>query len=74
MKVCTWKDCNREANHPQISKDGKEWANLCYNHYTELIDSMRSDDPGKILHSWVLAQGGAKIAASRILREPNKYE
>lgn len=65
MTKCTWVDCQNEATTPQIAKDGKEWANLCDAHATELEESAASSAP-KMLRAWVKAQGGSKKAAARM--------
>lgn len=61
---CTWQFCKSEARKPQLDRDGKQWANLCPTHDTELEASF--GDPRKILRAWVTAQGGPKAAAARM--------
>ena len=60
---CTWKDCENKAEHPQIGKNGNEWANLCTQHNTELDKAVDKMMPKPILKSWVQASGGAKKLA-----------
>ena len=64
---CTWIDCDVEATHPQIAKDGEEWANLCDEHHEETEQALKSMVPEKLLRAWVRAQGGAKLATQRML-------
>lgn len=63
---CTWKDCEEKAKNPQVATDGELWAYLCCKHHKELEKSI-GDSPQKMLRAWVLAIGGAKSAADRIL-------
>jgi len=63
---CTWKNCDIEATHPQLDKNGKQWANLCVDHHRRLKDCADNFDPKRFLSAWVKAQGGAKAAASRL--------
>lgn len=65
---CTWKDCDNPASHPQMSEDGKTWAQLCIVHEGQLNDAMISGEPKKILSAYVKAQGGAQAAAARMMR------
>lgn len=65
-KTCTWKNCNENAAHPQISSDGQEWANLCDQHHQELENAISELDPKTLLRAWILAMGGAKKAARRL--------
>lgn len=67
MKNCTWKDCKSVACVPQLDKNKKEWANLCQKHHDEIEDSFKNFSPKKILKSWILAQGGAKVAAKKTM-------
>lgn len=67
MKKCTYKDCNNEGKHSCIDKNGKEWANLCSEHFDLLNKTLKSviDDADKnsikkLLREWVLAHGGSK--------------
>lgn len=65
MDKCTWKECNDNAVHSQIDRNGKPWANLCDKHNKELaqaVDCMMKDKNGipKMMKCWVLAHGGAK--------------
>jgi hypothetical protein len=67
---CTWqrKDeprCQGEATHPQVDKDGSQWANLCKLHH-ELFDSVLGKDVKLTLAYWIAAQGGPKAAAKRM--------
>ncbi len=66
---CTWKDCERPAAHPQIGQDGKEWANLCDEHHTEMEEGLRTLEPRRVVRDWVNAQGGARKAADRVAPE-----
>jgi hypothetical protein len=70
---CTWVDCNAEATHPQVGKDGQQWSDLCDEHHAQLDKA--SDDflsgatgPQKMLSAWVKAQGGSKKATERMMR------
>jgi len=65
---CTWKDCQRAAEHPQIAKDGEEWANLCQDHHDVVEEAMGALEPRMLLWAWVNAQGGAKAASGRMVR------
>jgi hypothetical protein len=60
---CTWKECKEQATKHQVGKDGKTWATLCDNHDKELNEALASEDPKKIVSSWVKAKGGAERAA-----------
>lgn len=64
--TCTWTGCTDTAVHPQLGRDGAQWANLCSEHHQLLRDCQQSEDPKRILSSWVKAQGGAKVAARRL--------
>jgi hypothetical protein len=68
MTVCTWKECQDEATHPQLTRDGRMWANLCDKHHERLVTSKSLDNfnPKSLLSSWVKAQGGAAAAARRM--------
>lgn len=63
--LCTWKECNAEAEYPQVSQDGETWANLCAEHDKRLADSM--NDPPRMLSAWVLAHGGAAQMSKRMI-------
>jgi hypothetical protein len=58
---CTWKDCEKEGKHSQVSKDGSTWALLCDGHNIELDQALKSD-VRKLLNVWVKARGGSKNA------------
>jgi hypothetical protein len=70
---CTWVDC-KDIGYPQFAKDGERWALLCDAHKAELDDAYPSEEigipfnPAKAISTWIKAQGGSKIAASRTLR------
>lgn len=64
MTTCTWKDCQAPATTPQTDKDGKEWSCLCDAHAMELDEAI-FDGPKAMLRTWVLAMGGAEVAAGR---------
>jgi len=66
--TCTWKGCDAEATHPQIAKDGEEWANLCDEHHTEVELAIKSMVPKRLLRAWIRAQGGSKLAAARMVK------
>lgn len=66
---CTWKDCNKEAEHPQLSSDGREWANLCTAHRDELNEALDSGIPRATLRAWVRASGGADILSKCLIGE-----
>jgi hypothetical protein len=65
---CTWKGCMAPAAHPHTAQDGEVWANLCEAHEAEENAASLERDPSHILRCWVLAQGGAKKAAARMVR------
>jgi len=65
--VCTWKDCDKPATHPQIGSKGIEWANLCEEHndiIKKAFDDMNKkgspEDIKLMLSYYVKAQGGAE--------------
>ena len=68
MSVCTWKDCEALAEHPQVAEDGEVWANLCQDHHDVVEGAMTALEPRKLLWAWVNAQGGAKAASGRMMR------
>ena len=53
---CTWKDCPNEATEPQISEDGRQWANLCKAHKKELDDAAKSGNAIMVVRAWARAQ------------------
>jgi hypothetical protein len=63
---CTWKDCNNEAKHSQISKDNREWANLCYEHNTKFLKDIKEGNVKAILSDWVKANGGSEALAKKM--------
>ena len=63
---CTWKDCTKTAEYPQIAKDGEQWANLCKEHHKKLENSIGAE-PKEMLSCWIKAMGGAKMATIRTL-------
>lgn len=66
---CTWVGCKRIAHVPQVSKDGQEWAKLCRKHDSELKKLQApGGDAQALLSGWVKAQGGAKVAAGRMVQ------
>ena len=68
---CTWLACSAAAKHPNRAKTGEIWANLCDRHQQALDESIADDtSPRKMLSAWVKAQGGASIAAKRVLKVP----
>jgi hypothetical protein len=66
---CTWVDCNKEAAHSELGKDGKEWCNLCDEHHQTLETSYKELDTRKILSYWVKAQGGARKITDKMQPE-----
>lgn len=68
--TCTWEDCESHATHPQIAKDGEQWANLCPTHAAELEAACDIASPTwtpkRMLRAWILAQGGAGPASRRV--------
>lgn len=64
-KQCTWEGCDREAEKPQISQDGIEWASLCPPHDLDLQKAVKME-PRISMHAWILAQGGKKAALKRM--------
>ena len=63
---CTWQDCNEKAIHPQIAKDGDQWANLCNKHHKQL-DVAIGEDSSILLWTWSKAGGGSKVMPNRIM-------
>jgi len=63
MKQCTWKNCKNHAEYPQYDKNKKEWANLCVKHLMEFEDSIDSNDPQRMISTWIKMHGGANILA-----------
>jgi hypothetical protein len=63
---CTWKDCEAEAEVPQIGRGGNVWGSLCQPHAIELDTAITSGSVPAILRSWVLASGGAKKMAGSL--------
>ena len=66
MPQCTWKNCEKQATHPQDDNYGHEWANLCNDHHQELESATDSMKPKLIVKAWMLAMDGAKHAAQRM--------
>jgi hypothetical protein len=66
MLACTWVDCQAEALHPQLDRQGKQWACLCQEHHDRLEKALTDLEPKGLLSCWVKAQGGAKAAARRL--------
>jgi hypothetical protein len=74
---CTWQECRAKALRPQRDKQGNIWARLCQKHHEELelaiavgLDPETSArDRGRIvLKAWIMAVGGSRRAAQRMLR------
>lgn len=65
MSTCTWKGCDAEGTEPQFDLDGVAWACLCTAHATELAEAI-FDGPAAMMRTWVLALGGAALAAERM--------
>ena len=63
---CTWIDCASDAAHPELDKNGRQWADLCDAHSQKLNDALSCGDMRKVLAFWVRAQGGPKKAAERM--------
>jgi hypothetical protein len=63
---CTWVECDAIAKHPQFSKTGERWANLCNHHNAVFVAIIEDGLPGPILGAWVKAQGGAKKTSIRM--------
>jgi hypothetical protein len=64
--TCTWKDCTELAVHPQKTKYGEVWANLCTQHNSELEQALTGTSARAILRCWVLGGGGADKMAARM--------
>jgi len=66
---CTWVDCNQEGLIPQLDNNGNEWAKLCQEHHNEIENAISDNpfSPKRLLRAWVRAQGGSKLAASRMI-------
>tara|TARA_Y100000310_G_scaffold31833_1_gene30174 strand:- start:10668 stop:10889 length:222 start_codon:yes stop_codon:yes gene_type:complete len=71
-KECTWARCNNLAAHVERGNDRKVWAYLCDKHHEELEKGLDVLDAKTLIKNWVLAQGGSKGAAERMLGK--KYE
>lgn len=69
---CTWYNCREGAVHQEVDRDGSPWAALCQFHHDKLEAACRNKEMGKVLGIWVLAQGGPKAAAARMMRR--RYE
>lgn len=71
MKKCTWRNgdgrCTKEAEVPQIGRDGKQWADLCGQHDLELTATIKSSDPKRIIGGWIAACGGATAMTKKML-------
>lgn len=71
MANCTWANCNQLALHPQIARDGEQWADLCDEHNKEIDksidDAISGGDVKAILSGWIKAQGGSKKATQRMM-------
>lgn len=67
MSRCTWVGCVKEATQPQVAQDTSVWANLCGDHHRELVRAVTDARPQVLLPAWIKAQGGAKVAAQRLL-------
>lgn len=65
MSTCTWKGCESEGTEPQFDNDGVPWSCLCTAHATEIAEAL-FDGPTAMLRTWVLALGGAVLAAERM--------
>ncbi len=65
---CTYKDCKKDAKHIQTASDGEKWAYLCDGHVKSLDSATDKLDAKAILSEWVKSMGGAKKAASRMMR------
>jgi hypothetical protein len=65
---CTWAGCQEPATQTQLDKTGKPWAHLCQNHHDQLNASIDGMNPRMLMSSWVLAQGGAALAAESMRR------
>lgn len=65
---CTWEGCAEKAAHPMFARDGEQWAFLCNEHKVKFDAAFTPYEVGKVLSTWVKAQGGAKAAAARMTR------
>ncbi len=70
--TCTWVDCTEAAAHPQIGKDGKQWAHLCQAHHDQLEGHIKNGEAKHVLSAWVRAQGGSKKATEAMRPEIEK--
>lgn len=68
VMTCTWKDCDKPAEHSQIANDGEQWANLCQQHHAEMEDSISALDARRTLSNWIKANGGAAAMSKRVMR------
>ena len=64
-KRCTWKGCSELGVHEQLDRNGDVWSVLCTTYHAELDAAVSGGNVKTMLRTWVLAQGGAKAAASR---------
>jgi len=74
VDICTWKNCDKEAEHRVNNNGGDSWANLCNDHFktheSGLEDFMKGSGTERIkkmLHNWIMARGGADQAAKDLL-------
>ena len=68
---CTWKAkdtdrCQATASHPQIGRDGRQWANLCADHEKRLNELITSGEPPKLVGAWIAASGGPAVLAGKM--------
>ena len=68
IRPCTWEGCPARAVKPKHDKQNRIWADLCLEHNTEFERAMTLGAPGRVLSTWVKAQGGAAKAAERVRR------
>lgn len=53
--MCTWDQCPKLAEHPQLSRNGEEWANLCDEHHRQLEEALGTLDARRTLGAWAKA-------------------
>jgi hypothetical protein len=73
MEKCTWKECDNNAETPQLDKNGKQWANFCSEHNKMLNDAIDKEpfNPKKMLQCWVKASGGASKMSEELCQKLN---
>lgn len=66
-ELCTWRDCEQDATHPQLDNNQEQWANLCNAHAAEMDAALAAADPKALLRCWALAYGTREQFARRMM-------